>query len=157
MKKITPFLWFDDKAEEAARFYTSIFADSEILETRRYAAGGPGKAGSVMSVTFRLEDETFVALNGGPHFAFTPAISFFVECRDQGEVDTLWGKLLEGGAPSQCGWLTDRYGLSWQIVPKRLSELMQDGDCDRASRVMQAMLKMIKLDVAGLERAYAKN
>ena len=126
------------------------FENSEILETRRYAAGGPGKAGSVMSVSFRLEDETFVALNGGPHFAFTPVISFFVECRDQGEVDVaLWDKLLDGGAPSQCGWLTDRYGLSWQVVPERLGELMQDGDREAASRVMQAMLKMIKLDIVG--------
>jgi predicted 3-demethylubiquinone-9 3-methyltransferase (glyoxalase superfamily) len=155
MQKITPFLWFDDKAEEAAQFYTSIFANSTIGEIKRYAEGAPRPAGSVMSVTFNLDGQELIALNGGPHFTFTPAISLFVRCETQAEVDALWDRLCDGGEPVQCGWLKDRYGLSWQIVPVVLGEMLQDKDPARSRRVMQAMMQMIKLDIATLQRAYA--
>ncbi len=147
MRSITPFLWFNGKAEEAARFYLSIFPEGEILDTM------PGPGGSVLGVTFRLLGQTFTALNGGPQFSFTPAISFFVSCDTQEEIDRLWASLLEGGAAQQCGWLTDRYGLSWQIVPAALGEMLRDQDRPRAARVFQAMLGMVKLDIAQLQAA----
>ncbi len=153
MSKITPFLWFDDNAEQAARFYAGLFDDAEIVETRRYGEGGRGAAGAVMTVTFRLAGQTYIALNGGRHYSLTPAMSLFVECRDQAEIDRLWDALTEGGKPLQCGWLTDRYGLTWQIVPARLGELLGGEDRARAARVTAAMLKMVKLEIAGLEAA----
>ena len=152
--RITPFLWFNNNAEEAATFYTSIFNNSKILETSRYTDAGPGPKGSVMSVIFQLEGQQFYALNGGPHFSFTPAISLFVDCQTQEEVDTLWNKLLEGGKPNQCGWLTDKFGLSWQIIPTALTKLLHDKDPQKSNRVMQAMLKMIKIDINQLKQAY---
>jgi len=155
MPKITPCLWFDGKAEEATNFYRAIFPDTEILSVMRQGDSEAGAEGSVLSVTFRLQGQEFMGLNGGPHFSFTPAISFFVTCDTQAEVDRFWEKLLEGGTPSRCGWLTDKYGLSWQIVPRQLGELLQGPDRAKANRVMQAMLKMVKLDIAGLERAAA--
>jgi predicted 3-demethylubiquinone-9 3-methyltransferase (glyoxalase superfamily) len=154
MHKIRPFLWFDGKAEEAARFYTAIFANSRIVEVMRYGNAGPGPPGSVMSVTFELEGEEFVALNGGPQFSFTPAISFFVSCETQAEVDALWDRLVAGGQPQRCGWLTDKFGLTWQIVPKVLGEMLQDPDAGKSARVMRAMLGMVKLDIAALRNAY---
>ena len=154
MKEITPFLWFDDNAEEAMNFYTSIFPDSMVLDVTRYGEAGPGTPGTMMSGTFRLRGQEFMALNGGPEFAFTEAISFFVGCETQDEVDELWEKLSEGGEEQQCGWIKDRYGLSWQIVPTRLGELLSDPDPARSQRVMAAMLKMGKIDVVGLQRAY---
>jgi predicted 3-demethylubiquinone-9 3-methyltransferase (glyoxalase superfamily) len=156
MQKITPFLWFDGKAEEAMDFYTSIFENSRVINVTRYGEAGPGPKGTVMSATFELLGREFIALNGGPHFSFTPAISFFVTCKTQAEVDTLWEKLVAGGKPQRCGWLTDKYGLSWQIVPAILGELLQDKDAEKSSRVMKAMLAMVKLDIAGLERAYGR-
>jgi predicted 3-demethylubiquinone-9 3-methyltransferase (glyoxalase superfamily) len=154
MQKITPFLWFDDQAEEAAAFYVSVFKNSRIEGVRRYGAGSPGPEGSVMTVTFRLDGQEFTALNGGPIFTFSPAVSFFVTCETQEEVDDYWAKLSAGGAEEQCGWLRDRYGVSWQIVPAALDEMLQDKDPERARRVMQAMLQMIKIDIAGLRRAW---
>jgi len=154
MQKITPFLWFDGKAEEAMNFYTEIFKNSKVVDIMRYGDAGPGPKGSVMSATFQLEGQEFIALNGGPQFTFSPAISFFVKCQTQEEVDELWDRLLAGGRPQQCGWLTDRYGLSWQIVPTVLGEMLQDKDPDKSSRVMKAMLKMVKLDIAALKEAY---
>jgi predicted 3-demethylubiquinone-9 3-methyltransferase (glyoxalase superfamily) len=154
MHKIRPFLWFDGKAEEAARFYIAIFANSRIVEVMRYGNAGPGPPGSVMSVTFELEGEEFVALNGGPQFSFTPAISFFVSCETQAEVDALWDRLVAGGQPQRCGWLTDKFGLTWQIVPKVLGEMLQDPDAGKSARVMRAMLGMVKLDIAALRNAY---
>jgi predicted 3-demethylubiquinone-9 3-methyltransferase (glyoxalase superfamily) len=154
MQKITPFLWFDNNAEEAMKFYTSIFKNSKIEESRRCGEAGPGPKGSVMSATFQIEGQEFMVLNGGPHFKFTPAISFFVNCETQAEVDELWGKLLAGGKAMQCGWLTDKFGISWQIIPKALGELLGDKDPQKSQRVMKAMMKMIKIDVAELERAY---
>jgi predicted 3-demethylubiquinone-9 3-methyltransferase (glyoxalase superfamily) len=155
MQKISPFLWFDNRAEEAANLYTSVFRNSRIIEVMRYGEGGPGPAGSVMSVTFELEGEEFIALNGGPVFQFTPAISLFVKCDTQQEVDELWSKLCaDGGEPQQCGWLKDRFGLSWQIVPIKLHEMLQDKDRARSKRVMDALMKMVKLDLPALERAY---
>ncbi len=154
MKKITPFLWFDDKAEEAMNFYVSIFKNSKIISVTRYGEAGPGAQGTVMSAIFELDGQVFYALNGGPHFHFTEAISFFVDCKDQAEVDELWEKLSAGGEKGQCGWLKDRYGLSWQIVPSALGELMQGSDAERSKRVMQAMLQMKKLDIAKLKQAY---
>jgi len=154
MKEITPFLWFDDNAEEAMNFYTSIFPDSTVLDVTRYGEAGPGTPGTVMSGTFRLRGQEFMALNGGPESTFTEAISFFVGCETQDEVDELWEKLSEGGEEQQCGWIKDRYGLSWQIVPTRLGELLSDPDPARSQRVMAAMLKMGKIDVVGLQRAY---
>jgi len=154
MKEITPFLWFDDNAEEAMNFYTSIFPDSMVLDVTRYGEAGPGTPGTMMSGTFRLRGQEFMALNGGPEFTFTEAVSFFVGCETQDEVDELWEKLSEGGEEQQCGWIKDRYGLSWQIVPTRLGELLSDPDPARSQRVMAAMLKMGKIDVVGLQRAY---
>jgi predicted 3-demethylubiquinone-9 3-methyltransferase (glyoxalase superfamily) len=154
MQKITPFLWFDGKAEEAARFYTGIFPRARVSDVRHYGEAGPGPAGAVMSLTFELDGQSFIALNGGPQFQFTPAISFFVSCETQEEVDDLWAKLGEGGRYVQCGWLTDKFGVSWQIVPRRLGELLADKDAARSRRVMEAMFKMIKLDIEALERAY---
>lgn len=154
MKGITPFLWFDGKAEEAARFYTSIFKGSKLGTISRYPEGSPAPAGTVMTVSFQLEGQEFVALNGGPQFRFTPAISFVVNCETQQEVDELWEKLSEGGAEVQCGWLTDRFGVSWQIVPTILGRLMEGSDRARSQRVMQALLKMKKLDIGALQRAY---
>lgn len=153
MQKITPFLWFDGKAEEATRFYTSIFKNSKMLSVSRYGEAGPGPKGSVMTVEFELEGEKFVALNGGPHYTFSPAISFVVNCETQQEVDHYWERLSEGGEKIQCGWLKDQYGLSWQIVPTVLPELLQDKDPEKRKRVMEAMLKMIKLDIEQLKRA----
>lgn len=155
--KITPFLWYDDQAEEAARFYAGVFGDATIDEVAHYPDNAPdGLAGTVMTVTFTLAGQRFTALNAGPHFTFNPAVSFFVTCTDQDEVDAYWDALTaDGGQESECGWLTDRYGLSWQIVPQRLMELQADPDPERAARVMQAMLTMRKLDVAALEAAAA--
>jgi predicted 3-demethylubiquinone-9 3-methyltransferase (glyoxalase superfamily) len=153
--KITPFLWFDTQAEEAMHFYVSIFENSKIIGVSRYGKSGPGPDGSVMTATFELDGQRFVALNGGPHYTFTPAISFAVRCETQAEVDRLWDQLLEGGGkPNRCGWLNDKYGLSWQIVPEALPRLLQDPNPAKASAVMQAMLKMDKIDVALLQQAY---
>jgi len=154
MPKITPFLWFDSQAEEAARFYTSIFPNSRIVSTTRYGEGAPMPKGSVMTVVFELDGQRFIALNGGPLFKFTEAISFSVDCKTQQEVDEYWAKLTAGGQESQCGWLKDKFGLSWQIVPTVLGELLSDPDPKKAKRAMQAMLKMKKLDVAALKRAH---
>jgi predicted 3-demethylubiquinone-9 3-methyltransferase (glyoxalase superfamily) len=154
MQKITPFLWFGDQAEEAANFYTSIFKNSKVGRIDRYGEGAPLPAGTVLTVAFQLEGQEFVAINGGPEFTFTPAISFFVSCKTQAEVDELWGKLSAGGAEGQCGWLKDKYGLSWQVIPDVLGELLQDKDAGKASRVMQAMLQMRKIDIAKLKQAY---
>jgi predicted 3-demethylubiquinone-9 3-methyltransferase (glyoxalase superfamily) len=154
MNKITPFLWFDDKAEEAVHFYTSIFKNSKIGSVTRYGEGGPGPNGTVMSATFQLDGQEFIALNGGPHFTFSPAISFFVNCEAQQEVDELWEKLSESGEKQRCGWLKDKYGLSWQIVPTVLGEMLQDKDAEKSQRVMKAMLQMDKLDINTLKQAY---
>ena len=154
-QKITPFLWYDGKAEEAAKFYTSIFKNSEIGDILRAGDAGPGPKGSVVTVAFTLAGQRFVAINGGPEFKFTPAISFFVSCETQAEVDEFWDKLSAGGETSQCGWLHDRYGVSWQVVPNILIELLGDKDAAKAARVMKAMLKMTKLDIAALEKAAA--
>lgn len=154
MQKITPFLWFDGKAEEAANFYTSVFSGSKIVNIMRYGEAGPGPKGSVMSVTFQLHGQDFIALNGGPMFTFSAAISFFVDCATQEEVDELWKKLSAGGEKQRCGWLKDKYGVSWQIIPTALGELLHDKDPARATRVMQAMLQMDKIDIASLRRAY---
>ncbi len=158
MQKITPFLWFDDKAEEAAKFYTSIFKDSKILSITRYeeegakAAGRP--KGSVMTIVFKLEGQEFIALNGGPVFTFSPAISFVVSCKTQIEIDRLWEKLSEGGEKDRCGWLKDKYGVSWQIVPAVLDKMLQDKDPKRLERLMKAILKMNKIDIKTLKQAY---
>ena len=154
MQKITPFLWFDDQAEQAAKFYVSTFKNSKIGTVRRYGDAGPGPKGSAMSVEFVLDGEEFIALNGGSLVTFSPAISFFVNCETQQEVDDLWQKLCDGGKPSRCGWLQDKFGLSWQIIPTALGKLMGDPDPAKSSRVMKAMLQMIKIDIAGLQRAY---
>lgn len=156
MQKIVPFLWFDGKAEEAAKFYVSIFKNSKMGTVRRYGEAGPGPKGSVMAAEFQLEGQNFIALNGGPQFTFTPAISFFVNCDTQQEVDELWEKLSAGGRPDRCGWLQDKFGLSWQIIPTALGKLMGDPDPKKAGRVMQAMLQMNKLDIDGLQRAHAE-
>jgi predicted 3-demethylubiquinone-9 3-methyltransferase (glyoxalase superfamily) len=153
-KKITTFLTFDGRAEEAVDFYTSIFENSKILSTTRYEAEGPGPKGELMSATFELAGEEFVALNGGPSFTFSQGISLYVDCADQEEVDELWAKLTEEGDPGPCGWLTDRFGVSWQIIPRTLGELLADEDREKAGRVMQAMLQMSKIDVEELWRAY---
>lgn len=154
MQKITPFLWFNDKAEEAVNFYTSLFKNSKIISMTRYGDAGPGPKGSVMSVIFQLEGQQFYALNGGPVFSFTPAISLFVNCETQAEVDQLWEKLSAGGKKDRCGWLQDKYGLSWQIIPSALGKLMGDPDPVKSGRVMKAMLQMDKIDIEGLQRAY---
>jgi predicted 3-demethylubiquinone-9 3-methyltransferase (glyoxalase superfamily) len=154
MKKITPFLWFNDKAEEAMNFYTSIFKNSKKIGVARCGETGPGPKGTVMSTTFELDGQEFIALNGGPMFTFSPAISFFVNCETQEEVDSLWEKLSEGGEKQRCGWLKDKYGVSWQIIPNVLGQLLQDKDPEKSKRVMNTMLKMDKLDIAGLRQAY---
>ena len=154
MSKITPFLWFDNQAEEAMNFYMSLFKNSTIGNVSRYGEGAPVPTGTVMSATFTLDGQTIMALNGGPQFKFNEAISFYVDCEDQAEVDELWNKLCEGGTPGPCGWLKDKFGLSWQIIPKALGQLMGDPDPAKSQRVMQAMLKMSKIDVAALEQAY---
>jgi predicted 3-demethylubiquinone-9 3-methyltransferase (glyoxalase superfamily) len=155
MQKITPFLWFDDQAEEAANFYIGIFKNSKILSISRYGEVGPGESGKVMVVSFELDGQEFTALNGGPIFKFTEATSFYVHCETQQEVDELWDKLCAGGEPGQCGWLKDKYGLSWQIVPNILGQLLGDADKEKAARVTEAMLKMHKLDSAVLQKAYS--
>jgi predicted 3-demethylubiquinone-9 3-methyltransferase (glyoxalase superfamily) len=154
MPKITPFLWFDDQAEEAAAHYTSIFPNSKITDVARYGEAGPGTPGSAMTVAFELDGHRFVALNGGPQdWAFSEAVSFQIDCADQDEVDHYWNALSDGGEEGPCGWLKDRFGLSWQVVPVRLVELLTDPDRERSQRAMAAMLEMKKIDVAGLERA----
>ena len=154
MQSITPYLWFDHQAEEAANFYVSLFPNSKIVNVIRNPEGGPGPAGSAMSLTFQLDGQEFMALNGGPHFKFTEAISLFVNCKTQEKVDYLWEKLSEGGEESMCGWLKDKYGLSWQIIPTALMEMMQDDDPAKVQRVTQAMLQMRKIDVPTLQAAY---
>jgi len=153
MQKITPFLWFDGKAEEAMNFYVSIFKNSKVLSVSRYGEAGPGPKGTVMSATFQLEGQEFFALNGGPQYKFTPAISLFVNCETQKEVDELWERLSAGGREEQCGWLTDKYGLSWQIIPSILRKLLADKDPKKSQRVMKAMLQMVKIDIEGLKKA----
>lgn len=154
MPKITPFLWFDGQAEEAANLYVSIFKNSKITQVQRYGEAGPGVPGSVMVIGFELDGQQFTALNGGPQFTFTEAISLYANCESQEEVDDLWEKLTAGGGePGQCGWLKDRYGVSWQIVPTQLPELLAQPDPEKANRVMEAMLKMSKIDIKTLEDA----
>ncbi|CAN5328497.1 VOC family protein [soil metagenome] len=153
-QKITPFLWFDDNAEEATNFYVSIFKNSEVLSVSCYGDAGPGEEGTVMTTSFRLDGQEFMALNAGPMFKFTEAISFFVDCESQDEVDELWEKLSEGGETSECGWLKDKFGLSWQIIPSVLGEMLHDENREKANRVMQAMLQMTKIDIAKLKQAY---
>ena len=154
MQKITPFLWFDNQAEEAMNFYVSIFKNSKVVSVTRYGDAGPGPKGTVMSAIFELEGQQFYALNGGPQFSFTPAISFFVTCETQQEVDEFWEKLSAGGRKNRCGWLNDKYGLSWQIIPSVLGKMLQDNDAEKSKRVMQAMLQMDKIEIEGLKRAY---
>ncbi len=154
MRGITPFLWFEDQAEEAAKFYVSVFPGSRITQTTRYGDEGPGPKGTVMTVAFELDGQEFVALNGGPQLSFSQAISFVVNCETQAEVDAFWEKLSAGGKQVQCGWLTDRYGVPWQIVPTALGRLLGDGDPQRSRRVMRAMLQMKKLDLPALQQAY---
>lgn len=154
MRKITPFLWFDGKAEEAANFYVSVFENAKINSVSRYGEDSPGTAGTVMTVSFELDGLEFVALNGGPEYTFTPAVSFSIDCKTQAEVDHYWDRLTDGGRPIQCGSLQDKFGLSWQVVPSILPELLQDDDDAKSDAVMQAMLKMVKLDVAALQEAY---
>ncbi len=154
MQKITPFLWFNGQAEEAVNFYVSIFKNSKAGSIQRYGDAGPGPKGSVMSATFQLEGQDFYALNGGPQFSFTPAISFFVNCETQQEVDELWEKLSQGGEKGRCGWLKDKFGLSWQIIPSTLGRLLQGKDPENSKRAMQAMMKMDKIDIAALQKAY---
>ena len=154
MQKIVPFLWFDGKAEEAANFYVSVFKNSKVVSVTRYGEAGPGPKGSVMSVTFQLEGQEFYALNGGPQFSFTPAISLFVNCETQAEVDELWEKLSAGGAKDRCGWLTDKYGLSWQIIPTALGKMLSDKDPKKSASAMKAMLQMDKIDIKKLQEAF---
>ena len=154
MQKITPFLWFDGKAEEAMNFYVSVFKNSKVVSVTRYGDAGPGPKGTVMSGVFQLEGQEFYALNGGPEYKFTPAISLFINCKTQEEVDELWEKLSEGGREDRCGWLQDKYGLSWQVIPTVLGEMLRDKDRAKANRVMQAMLKMSKIDIKKLKQAY---
>lgn len=154
MKTITPFLWFDNQAEEAMNLYVSIFKNSRILSITRYGEGGPGPKGTVMTGTFELDGQEFIALNGGPHFKFTEAISFSVNCETQEEVDEMWERLSEGGEKGRCGWLKDRFGLSWQVNPRILGEMLQDKDPEKAKRVTQAMLQMDKFDIKTLKQAY---
>jgi predicted 3-demethylubiquinone-9 3-methyltransferase (glyoxalase superfamily) len=158
MQRISPFLWFDDKAEEAAKFYTSIFKNSKIINVARYGDAGAQVSGrpkgSVMTVAFQLDGQEFIALNGGPQFKFTEAVSFVVNCQTQEELDEYWKKLSDGGQEVQCGWLKDKYGLSWQLVPTVLEQLMSDPDPKKTERVMRAMLQMKKLDIKGLKQAY---
>ncbi len=154
MPKITPFLWFDNQAEEAAKYYTSIFKNSKIGQISRYGEGMPLPAGTVMTVSFTLDGQEFTALNGGPVFKFNESVSFYILCETQAEVDAYWEKLTSGGEEGQCGWLKDKFGLSWQVVPKTLIELMNDKDREKAQRVTEAMLKMKKIDVSLLQQAY---
>jgi predicted 3-demethylubiquinone-9 3-methyltransferase (glyoxalase superfamily) len=154
MQKITTFLTFNNQAEEAVNLYVSVFKNSKITNVSRYGEGSPGPAGSVMSINFILEGQEFMALNGGPHFTFTDGISLYIDCQTQAEVDELWEKLSAGGGKGQCGWLKDRFGVSWQIIPSALGELLGDKDPRKAQNVMQAMLQMTKIDIAGLRRAY---
>jgi len=154
IQKITPFLWFDQQAEEAANFYVSIFPNARVGKVLRYGEAGPGPAGSAMTVEFQMEGQSFVGINGGPHFKFTEAISFVVNCQTQEEVDNYWEKLSEGGAKVQCGWLKDKFGLSWQIVPTTLTELLADPDPVKSQRVMKAMLGMKKIDIQTLKQAH---
>ena len=153
-QRITSCLWFDGQAEEAAKFYVAIFKNSRITAVSRYGDAGPGPKGSVMTVAFELDGQSFVGLNGGPTFKFTEAISMIVHCETQAEVDYYWEKLSIGGQPGRCAWLKDKFGVSWQVVPDALIELMQDKDAAKSARVMQAMLQMTKIDIAGLRRAY---
>jgi predicted 3-demethylubiquinone-9 3-methyltransferase (glyoxalase superfamily) len=154
MQKITPFLWFDNSVEEAANFYVSIFKNSRILNISRWGDGGPVPKGAVMSVTFELNGQEFMGLNGGPTFTFSPAISFFVKCETQQEVDEYWEKLSAGGKKERCGWLKDKFGVSWQIIPNALGKYLQEKDPAKSKRVMQAMMQMDKIDIQGLQRAY---
>jgi len=156
MQKIIPFLWFDGKAEEAANFYVSLFKDSRIVNISRYGDAGPAPKGTAMSATFELAGQRFIALNAGPQFKFSEAISFFINCETQQEVDDLWEKLSAGGQKSRCGWLKDKYGLSWQVIPTALGEMLQDKDPKKSQRVMQAMMQMTKIDIALLKQAYEK-
>jgi predicted 3-demethylubiquinone-9 3-methyltransferase (glyoxalase superfamily) len=153
MQKITPFLWYDTQAEEAANFYTSIFKNSRVKSVSRCGDAGPGPKGTAMTVQFDLNGQEFIALNAGPKFTFTPAVSFVINCETQEEVDYYWDRLSAGGRPDQCGWVTDKFGLSWQVVPTALGRLMTSTDAKKSQRVMQAMLQMKKLDIAGLEGA----
>lgn len=154
MQKITPFLWFNGNAEEAMNFYTSVFKGSKIINVTRYGDAGPEPKGTVMTATFQLNGQNFMVLNGGPQFTFTEAISFFVNCESQEEVDFLWNTLSEGGEPGRCGWLKDKFGLSWQIIPSALGQLLSDPDPAKSRSVMQAMLKMSKIDINELDKAY---
>jgi predicted 3-demethylubiquinone-9 3-methyltransferase (glyoxalase superfamily) len=156
MTKLTPCLWFDTEGEEAATFYTSVFPNSRIVDVARYGSAGPRPEGTVMTVSFELDGQPFLALNGGPEFTFSEAISFQVDCRSQEEVDSFWNQLSAGGEEGPCGWLKDKFGLSWQIVPTRLPELLGDPDRAKSQRVMQAMLQMKKIDIDALERAAAE-
>lgn len=157
MTRITPMLWFDHQAEEAAQFYTSIFRNSRITGLSCYGDAGPGPKGSIMVVSFELDGQPFTALNGGPHFKFTEAVSFVVNCANQQEVDHYWDRLLEGGAPQQCGWLKDRFGLSWQVVPTAVIDMLSDPDTVKSQRAMQAVMQMIKIDIAQVRDAYERN
>src|SRR5580704_3852855 len=156
VQKITPFLWFDGNAEEAANFYASIFNDAEVVSGTRCGDAGPGAKGTALSVVFQIEGQEFYALNGGPQFTFSPAISFFVSCETQQEVDALWDKLSAGGQKQRCGWLKDKYGVSWQVIPTALGRLLHDKDPAKSQRVMQAMMRMDKIDIAGLQQAHAQ-
>jgi predicted 3-demethylubiquinone-9 3-methyltransferase (glyoxalase superfamily) len=156
VQKITPFLWFDNQAEEAVNFYISLFKNSKVNTTKRYGDAGPGPKGSVMIVSFQLEGQDFIALNGGPSFKFTPALSLYVDCETQDEVDQLWEKLSAGGRKDRCGWLQDKYGLSWQIIPRALQQLMGDPDPKKSASVMKAMLQMDKIDIEALKKAHEK-
>ena len=155
MQPITPFLWYNGQAEEAATFYTSIFKDSQLLEVKRWGPGGPAPAGSVMSATVRLRGQELILFNGGPHYQLTSAFSLMVRCQTQAEIDELWDKLPAGGQLQRCGWLTDRFGVTWQIIPDVLVKLLTDPDPEKAKRVTQAMMQMVKLDIAGLKKAHA--
>jgi predicted 3-demethylubiquinone-9 3-methyltransferase (glyoxalase superfamily) len=156
MQKITPFLWFNNNAEEAVNFYISIFKNSKIVSISRYGEAGPGPKGTVMSATFELNGQEFMALNGGPHSSFSPAISLFVKCETQQEVDEFWEKLSAGGKKERCGWLTDKYGLSWQIIPNALGRMLQDKDPQKSKRMMKAMLQMDKINIEALKQAYER-
>lgn len=153
MQKLKTMLWFDDNAEEAVEFYLSVFKNAKAGEVTRWAEGGPGKAGSVLTASFEIEGMEFIALNGGPLYKFNEAISFVVNCRDQAEIDEMWGKLTAGGKEVQCGWLKDKFGVSWQVVPSNMSELLRGKDAEGAKRALQAMMRMVKLDIAELKRA----
>ncbi|WP_330177110.1 VOC family protein [Streptomyces sp. NBC_01498] len=153
MPTITPNLWFDTQAEQAAEFYVGVFPNSKITDVTRYGEAGPGQAGTVLTVAFELDGQPFVGINGGPHFTFDEAVSFMIECADQDEVDSYWDKLVDGGEESQCGWLKDKYGLSWQVVPSGMQDVLNDSDSERGQRAMKAMLGMKKIDIAALRAA----